>query len=353
MDNQEAAAWLVEEWGRVLEEGFGEADPEIDALVNIPAHGQSIRYAIVTQILGKIADPQRSLLRLQQGSGEDGAWDARGFCAAVVVPWEAENQNVLGGSSDPYVSNPLRVDRLTRDGTSRPKQSWKALFDFLEGLDDVPADDLKAAFRRVLGSLARRLQEQTFTYPIPGRISPRQLEDILAGFLEEASQGLRPLAVASAIFKVLGEAFSLFTQVDAQGLNEADAASGVPGDVLCYREDALCLAVEVKGEKLTYEHVMASVRKVREYEGELSNLLFIAPGILEQDQGRVASLVQSEWGLGLSIGISSITMLSRAAFMILDEEWRISFLREIGRELDGRSDLPARRAWRESLDGLS
>lgn len=353
MDNQEARSWLVEEWGRILEEGFGGADPEIDALVNIPAHGQSIRYAIVTQMLGKIADPQRSLLRFQQGSGEGGAWDARSFCKAVVLAWEAENQNVLGGSSDPYISNPLRVDRLTRDSTSRPKQSWEALFDLLERLDDAPADELKVAFRRVLRSLARRLQEQTFTYPIPGRISPRQLEDILAGFLEEASQGLRPLAVASAMFKVLGEAFSLFTEVDAQGLNEADAASGVPGDVLCCREGALCLAVEVKGEKLTREHVTASVRKVREFEGELANLLFIAPGIQADDRERIADLVQREWGLGLSIGISDILTLSRTVFMVLGEEWRVSFLREVGQELDGRSDLPARRAWREVLNGLS
>jgi len=100
--------WLDAAWAEVLEAGQKDPDDEVDRLVN--SRLVSIRHAFVTQLLGKIADPTRSLMAFQLGEQEAGAgaWDARSFCTAVVVPWVAENHNVMGTSPDPYVINPLR-----------------------------------------------------------------------------------------------------------------------------------------------------------------------------------------------------------------------------------------------------
>ena len=60
------------------------------------------------------------------------------------------------------------------------------------------------------------------------------------------------LVVTTALMETLGEAFGLFPRVESQGLNEPDAATGMPADVMCYGPDGdLRLAVEVKDRDLT------------------------------------------------------------------------------------------------------
>ena len=88
MNEDAVAAWLDSEWAAALEDDAAPAaDPETDRLVDSDV--VSIRYAVVTQLLGKVADPARDLLCLQRGAAEGaegaGRWDPRSFCIAVVV----------------------------------------------------------------------------------------------------------------------------------------------------------------------------------------------------------------------------------------------------------------------------
>ena len=112
MDLDAVRQWLDEEWDKALAEDSAVLDDEIDRVANSTV--VSIRYALVTQILGKIADPGRSLLALQLAAGAPGAWDARSFSTAVVVPWVADANHVLGTSAEPYANKPLRRERLER-----------------------------------------------------------------------------------------------------------------------------------------------------------------------------------------------------------------------------------------------
>lgn len=57
MDYNEALNWLNEQWQLVLDSDFDEEDPEIDQLIN--SNVRSLRYALITQILGKIANEAR------------------------------------------------------------------------------------------------------------------------------------------------------------------------------------------------------------------------------------------------------------------------------------------------------
>ena len=101
LTNSQAKDLLVEEWNRALQENAPGPDPLIDELANSKV--KSIRYALITQILGKVADPRRSVLAIQLGDGSEGAWDARSFAKEVIVPWEFENKHFLGGSGEPYI----------------------------------------------------------------------------------------------------------------------------------------------------------------------------------------------------------------------------------------------------------
>ncbi len=352
MSPEQVRAWVDTEWQRVLEEAEGEPDPDIDRFVN--SNIVSLRYAFVTQLLGKAADPARSLMCLQRSSSEKGAWDARSFSTAVIVPWVADNHNVLGTSAEPYVSKPLRRARLD-SGMShlRNKAQWQALADFFVPLENERPEAIEEIFRRCLRSLARRLARQKFKYPIPKRVGMNDLDGLLKSFLGTPSRGLRPLAASVALMRTLGDAFSLFSSVKSQGLNEADAAGGMPGDIVCYgRDKKVALVVEVKDYELTVADLRASVRKAHEAEDRLSNLLFAVPGIKEQDRNEIETRIRSTWASGLNVYRVDIETLAGTTFVLLDEEWRTKFLKEIGEELDTRGEHRHREAWRRLLSEL-
>lgn len=344
MNEEGLIVWLDDQWEQALANYTGAPDPEIDRFVDSSV--VSIRYAFLTQLLGKHADPARDLLCLQRGdrgssTESSGRWDPRGFCTRVVVPWNQRHQNVLGASREPYVSKPLRRPRLDRQMESlKNRVEWDALVEFLTALESA-SDPAKVedALRRCIKSVARRLRDQQVEYPVPMRIGLDQLCNILDRYLEVANGGLRPLVVTTALMRTLGKAFSLFTRVESQGVNEPDSATGRPGDVMCYGEDdTLALAVEVKGDELTLIELEGTIEKAR--SARVANILFATPGFVASDREAIRARVTEEFAQGSNIYQASIQSLVRNSFMLLGEDWRVKFLYEICSELDARSSQP-------------
>ncbi len=270
------------------------------------------------------------------------------------MPWVQKTQSVLGASADPYVSNPLRRPRLD-EGTAalKSKAEWEALTGYLRGLEN--AGDVKAVEKAVndcLLSIARRLRISTVEYPVPMRISLDQLCKLLGEFISTPSGGLRPLIVATALMRILGEAFSIFPRVDSQGLNESDAAAGMPGDVMCYGPDGkLHLAVEVKDRELTLIDLDSTLTKAR--NSRLANILFTVPGLSSRDNQAIRERIESEWNKGINVHEITLEALVRGAFILLKEEWCVKFARSIGEELDARAaPYASRKAWSELLTGI-
>lgn len=348
MDAEAAREWLDAEWRDVLTAADSTPDPEIDRLVNSKV--TSIRYALITQVVGKIADPSRSLFYLQIGEGEPGVWDARGFCDKVIVPWVSDNHDVIGTSREPYASKPLRRVRIEHGMKNVRDKDWDRLAALFEVWDGASPDELRAACRRCLAAIARRLTGQSFKYSIPLRISAAQTRVLLEAFLSDQSGGLRPMVVSAALMQALGEGFGLFARVESQGVNEADAATGAPGDVMCYaKDDSLILAVEVKDRRLTLSDVRSSARKARQADTTLKSLLFAVPGLREAEREPIAEDMEQAWASGLNIYHIDILDLAAVGFVLLSEDWRPKLLRAIGAELDRRGDHQHRRAWHDLL----
>ena len=346
MNDEELNHWLDSQWDQILASFDSEPDEDIDRFVGSSL--VSIRYAVFTQLLGKFADADRDLLCLQRGSQEsataDGRWDPRSFCIRVVVPWVRRNHDVLGRSSDPYVNNPLRRPRMDEGMEALSNRAeWDALVRLLADLQSSGREStVEATLKRCLKSIARRLREQSVVYPVPRRIGLAQLCSLLDRYLVVSDGGLRPMIVTTALMRTLGEAFSIFTRVESQGLNEADAASGAPGDVSCFGAgEELVLAVEVKGHDLTYVELGATILSAR--STGVTNILFATPGIATADREAIATRIADEFASGSNVHQISINDLVRTTFSLLGEDWRVIFIRAICDELDARSTNPADR----------
>src|SRR3990172_458317 len=90
---------------------------------------KSYRYVLPTQLLSKSVNHDLDCRSLQVADNSKGSFDARTIAHDVVVPFESDNHDVLGGSKEPYVNNPLRFPAVStkyRD-RQRNKNDWDKL----------------------------------------------------------------------------------------------------------------------------------------------------------------------------------------------------------------------------------
>lgn len=350
MSGGEDGARLSELWRRALENSPPGEDPGMDALVCSDLVG--IRYAVVTQLLGKLLDPRRDALCLQAREGGDGRWNARTLCDGVVVPWVGrEAGNVLGTSSEPYASKPLRRARLD-EGEShlRSPDKWDPLVRLLREVQERDeAAFTEETLMRCLRSVARAYRAQSTAYPLPLRVSIRQVLDAISHFVEERSGGERPLLAAAACMRLAGERFELFDRVERQNINAPDAPSGAVGDISCSRGGELRLVVEVKDRSLSLREVRSTIGKAR--SAGLREILFVARAPGRGEEGAVSEAEAEAWSQGTSLHRVDLIELARVVLSLGGEDSRTALLRLVGEEINSGASQPAlKAAWREALE---
>lgn len=315
---------------------------------------KSYRYVLPTQLLAKVAEPSADCRSTQVGKGKANTFDARTFCRRVVVPFERENNDVLGASGDPYVNNPLRVPAVTPEYSEpqRDKQGWEDLCAVL-GSVEQQADEAytTSVLNQVLVEIYRRLAEVRVVYPIPMRISLDDCVELVQQFLGEVSGGDRAQAAASALFLTIGTKFRLFSTVRRSHTNASDIASGQVADIECLSDDdRIVLAVEVKDKALVLREVQDKLPNMRA-QG-VAELIFLAlRGVAEDDAAGIQDLIQREFASGHNLYvIEDFSSFLRMTLALLGEIGRRVFLAAVGRELDEyKSDIRHRRAWADGL----
>ena len=341
-------------WSEALAAPDEDVDPEIHELITCQV--VSIRYALLTQLLGKAADSSRDALIIQRGDASTaeaaGRWDARSFCSANVVPWVSESGQVLGTSPDPYVNNPLRRARL--DSGQEPVRNrtlWNSLVALLAEVQrqDNP-EFTESRLRSCLASLASLYRQLVVEFGVPQRISLEATAKLITDYLSEQSGGERPQIVAAALMRAIGDRFGIFDRVTRLGINEADSAAGSPGDILCYYQDALVLAVEVKDRTLELHDIETAIGKAR--RSGATEILFTTATAQVSDPS-TSDRAEREFALGINIYRLSIDALLRVALSIAGESSRVRFLALVGEELNDRVTQPAHKlAWQGLLQSL-
>ena len=341
-------------WQEALAVPTPEIDEGIDELITCSV--VSIRYALLTQLLGKLSDPTRDALSIQRGeaatAAADGRWDARSFCQASVVPWVAETSQVLGTSPDPYVNNPLRRPRL--DAGYEPRRDralWDKLTETLAVVQERNAPEYtETQLRLCLVSLTRQYNALAVQFDVPQRISLDTAASVVTRYLQEPSGGERPQIIVAALMRTIGQRFQIFDRVDRQGINEADAATDSPGDVICYQNDEQVLSVEVKDRAVTLDDVDTAILKAR--RSRITELLF-ATVTPQADDVRVVERTAQEFSLGINVYQLHIEALMRVILAIAGEASRVEFLTLVGEELNDRVTQPAHKlAWQQLLRNI-
>lgn len=353
--NSEEGQILLEKlWKQVLDESENiSVSDEIYTLIN--SQYVSIRYCLPTQLLGKLIDSSLDCLSLQKGDDcTQSSWDPRSFCNKTIVPWVSENHSVLGTSTDPYVSKPLRRPRLEASpGNVKGAEQWKTLYTVLEEVERKNDHSfLQERMIETLRTVKLLLSELIFEYFVPERISIEQTLKIIKTFLSESSGGDRGLAVAAALFETLGKYLNLYSSIKRYMINAADSATGTSGDIECYGQDGvLKLSIEVKERNLTLTDVRSAINKVRRVS--LKELLFNAPGSHSGEEQEIQELIDKTWASGTNLYRLSIEEIMTVSLCLTGEEGRIYFLKKVGEQIDTYNTQPInRKRWKELLESL-
>jgi len=348
-------------WGEVVskaERGLltdAVVDEELQAAIaeSVNSNTKSYRYVLPTQVLAKAVDPTLDSRSLQVASGGKGAFDARSVCHGVLVPFDRENGSVLGGSSEPYVNNPLRKPAIRPEfgDKQRDRAGWDNLCRVLDAVENKQDPTFtEKVLLQVFIEVHRRLSETAVLYPVPKRISLDDCIRVINSFLAERSGGDRALAVTAALFQVIGQAFSLYYGIRRSNINAADASSGQAADIECLSETGeVALVVEVKDREITVGQIKDKLSNVR--TRKIAEMLFIAQnGIAAGDEEEVRSLIRREFSSGQNVYIFTLVSFARSTLALLGERGRSRFLDAVGAQLDAyASDVRHRKAWAELL----
>jgi len=252
------------------------------------------------------------------------------------------------------VGNAMRIPYMSRDDASKKDLAgWNRLIDVLETVEkrNDPAFT-ESVLRQVLLEILRRQRQLRFTYPVPPRVSLATTLVITREFLAEKSGGDRALALAGALFDVIGVHFGLFTQVNRARINASDEASGQAGDLECLNKDgAIVMAVEVKDRALKLADVEGTITKTR-YR-EIREVFFTAPKMDAAEAKQISSRVAAAFAGGQNLYVTDFFDLAQAALALGGESMRLLFLRKVGEHLDAWNTQPShRQTWKRLLESI-
>lgn len=358
------AAYLDMRWNSI-QDAFAETAPDMPPVPLAESHElvQYIRdsltssivtyhYVLPTQVLAKCVDQQLDARCVQVSSGLIEAFDARSLAHDVLVPFDQENSNVLGGSSAPYINNPLRVPGVLAEyrGNQKKKADWDKLVHVLDVVQNSPDTDLAAlVFDQILYEIHRLLDATLVEYPTPNRISLSRTINLIDRFVAEKSGGDRIEAVVAALFRTIGRMFGVFTEVRRGKVNSSDRSSRMAADVECYLDGKIVLLIEVKDQSLTLVQLNAKLDSAR--VNQIQEILFIAQhGKDPKELSEIDSMIASEFTSGQNVYVENLRDFSLGILVLLGEKGRVEFLREIGAELSrANSALKHKKAWANLL----
>lgn len=309
-------------------------------------------YVLPTQLLAKAADPALDTHAIQAGYPSPGAFDARTVAHDVIVPFDRENERVLGGSPEPYVNNPLRVPGVTTEyrTAQKNKADWDKLVTVLDAVEkNEDAAFARSVFDQVLFEIYRMLADVAVVYPTPNRISLERTNQLIQQYLAAKSGGERIEVICTALFRTIGRKFGLFDEVRREKVNVADAPSGMSADIECWFEGEIVLLVEVKDRELTLVQLDSKLDAAR--ARHISELLFVAEqGKEGQALDAIETRIVSEFVSGQNVYVVRFSDFSLGILILFGEDGRVDFLREVGAELDRvNARIEHRKAWAELL----
>jgi hypothetical protein len=350
---------LRTEWNRVLEQGdrnyLSDASirERVHDILNDDRYGQmTYKYIFVANVLAKATNPAIHYRAMQTESDLDGAFNSRSVAEDVIVDWEKENGERLGGSNEPGTNKPYRWPELAPSNNSMHQASLERmceLLDELEGKTATGTIDPTDVLRQTLHEYSQ-LESQTVDYVSPSEVPYGKLRPRVDDYLEISSGGERLASVTAGI------TYAQYFHADPDGdwtvtadhVNVPDEQSSAAGDVEVKRDGELVRAIEVKDKHVGVSDIQHAVRKAR--EAELGEYLYLVGDGFKSGEKRDA-IAEAEDAPIEMILVYPDEQLAQLKFV--GEAGRKKFVDAVGEFLnDMRAQEESKSGWTDLVDSF-
>ena len=218
---------------------------------------QAFREALIGCLLAKILDPEIDIRLPYVNQGEK-AFNGRTLDEKVVNPFLYDQQ--VPCSKGPYLSA-LRRSVSFHEETAkgvRDKEAFRALLNFIGEVEGGDEENAKICLRFLLRRFVQLRESAKIKLSHIKRLSLEQFNSLISGMLQIPSGGWLPVLFSVAMFKTIKECFGLNWKIEWQGINVADKAAGVGGDITISENDEVILAVEVTERPIDRSRVVST-----------------------------------------------------------------------------------------------
>ena len=260
------------------------------------------------------------------------AFDARTLCKKVVVPFEKLLlKGKLGGSSDPYVSNPARLPMVLPGNDVKgeyDRQLLCLLYDVLEFANDADDETRKKLFAHAYAQVLKRPACETSLLECNADGSSGLSSDMFFDFLETHTQGVSAVVTLAAFFR---QYYGKETKVVVHPINESGASPKEVGDIDLKFKDGKAYAVEVKDKP--YKEIDVNHACEKALKAGVRKVIFAFGPAAAKKRPQDGALTNFWIGKGVELTFMSIDASLGVAMAASDAAARVDFANGIAQAL--------------------
>ena len=311
---------------------------------------QAYREALLGCVIARIQDRNVNI-RLPYVNQGSNSFNGRTLDERAINPFLQDKR--IPSSKGPYLSTfrrSVRFDASTREGL-RDKEGYDAFLEVIQRLISTSSSTTLASFLiYILYRFALLREAANIQVSRLQRISLEQYESLIAGLLATPSGGRFPMVLAISAFQAVKEFFDLDWEITWQGINVADSASGVGGDITITAGGEIVMAVEVTERPVNRSRVVSTFNTKIAPAGLEDYLFFIGSADVESDARQQA---RQYFAQGHEVNFVEIKNWILTLLATMGNKGRTAFNRQMIQMLES-DEVPSamKTAWNQQLDRL-
>lgn len=310
---------------------------------------QSYREVLLGCGLARILDPSVNLRHPYVNQGED-SFNGRTLDERVVNPFLQDR--MIPCSKGPYLASFRRNVKFVPETARglRDKSGYDALLIFLAALEKATIVEAKQLLRYLLYRFVELRNASRVPLSKISRVSLEQYDVLIRELLQAQSGGLIPVLLVVAMLRTVNSCFRLNWNIEFQGINVSDKASGAGGDITVIKDGETLLAIEVTERPIEKSRVVSTFN-TKVIRAGIQDYLFVYSNSTPTEEARTAA--RTYFSQGHEINFVQVTDWILNNLATLGSRCRSMFTKEILELLDGR-EVPAtlKLVWNDAVRKL-
>ena len=283
----------------------------------------------------------------------DYAFNGRTLDERVVNP--ILQQRRIPSSRGPFLSvfrRSVEFNVATRDGV-RDKSGYDAFLlamSFIENIANDDSDSLTEAAYAVVYRFVLLREASNVPLTRIQRMSLGQINLLISRLLDVPSGGRLPMYIVVAVLQAANEHLGLNWAIQWEGINVADAASGLGGDIVVSSKEKTLLVAEVTEREVNQNRVVATFNN-KIGPGQIEDYLFFTRS--KDHPAETVAQMGRYFAQGHELSFVVIQDWAEAVLVTIGNPGRTLFIRRMVDLLDA-TDSPAalKVAWNESVNAV-